>query len=231
MVDLFLGIFSLEDLVATIRGCNEDKSLHEVVFNALSEVLVQRLKSETVNEAIKTKICQDFPKLIDLGSVQVLYNTLETLTILLAQPATLKEETFDAFREVINRCYREILIYRKSDHFMKLMDRFVRALVAPVRKGDTEENQNNAWLKEVVNEYCGMFLDQAVTIGGLANLLFEKLLQLPVAALLDWNPFARILLVGLLLGEGQKREQRWVVELGLTFDELLNCCLRLIFQD
>uniref|UniRef100_A0A8D8F103 Probable methyltransferase TARBP1 n=1 Tax=Culex pipiens TaxID=7175 RepID=A0A8D8F103_CULPI len=206
MVDLFLGTFSLEDLVATIRGCNEDKSLHEVVFNALSDVLVQRLKSETVNEAIKTKICQDFPKLIDLGSVQVLYNTLETLVILLAQPTTLKEESLDAFREVINRCYREILIYRKSDHFMKLMARFVRALVAPVKEGDND--QNNAWLKEVVNEYCGMFLYQAVTIGGLANLLFEKLLQLPVAALLDWNPFARFLLVGLLLGEGQKREQR-----------------------
>ncbi|XP_053684870.1 uncharacterized protein LOC128734614 [Sabethes cyaneus] len=211
MVDLFLGTFSMDELINTVQTGNCDKSFYGSTFTALSDVYLARLKPEPNIGEIKQRIACDSVKLVDLGDVQVLVNTLEVLTFVLANNLVdlTDESKFEWLADVVNRCYKEILVYRKSDHFIKLNRLFVSLLLAPSNiENTTELDGVNQWSKEIVSEYVQMFLDQAVVISGLANILFEKLLLVNIEILLDWSAFGKILLAGLLFGEGQKREQR-----------------------
>ncbi|XP_058834020.1 uncharacterized protein LOC131691534 [Topomyia yanbarensis] len=211
MVDLFVGAFSLHELFNAIHSDNSDKSLYSCVFSALSEIFLQRLKFVSSNDTVEQKIIMDYAKLIDLGDVSVLSNAMEiTGFIMTKNLSDLNDDTkFDSLSEVVNRCYKEVLIYRKSDQFMKLNNMFIAMLLAPwAGEERTESVGHSRWLKEVVSEYFQVFLEQAVVIAGLANILFEKLLLLPIETVLDWSIFGKILMTGLLFGDGQKREQR-----------------------
>ncbi|XP_055536831.1 uncharacterized protein LOC129725263 isoform X2 [Wyeomyia smithii] len=210
MVDLFLGAFSIDELINTIQTGNCDKNLYGSMFAALSDVYLGRLKAEPNVGTIMQRIISDCAKLVDLGEVQVLINTLEVLTFALVTNllCLTDESKFEWIADVVNRCYKEILIYRKSDHFMKLNRLFVAMLLAPASAVDMPEDGVNQWMKEIVTEYFQMFLAQAAVISGLANILFEKLLLINIGALLDWSAFGKILMAGLLFGDGQKREQR-----------------------
>ncbi|XP_065089966.1 probable methyltransferase TARBP1 [Ochlerotatus camptorhynchus] len=210
MVDQFFTTFMLDELVKTIQLRNSDKSLYGSVFAALSDVFLFRLKSDSDNGAVKKQIILDYSKLIDVGDVHVLFNTLEILSFIFGKKVQdLNDDSdFHTLSLIVNRCYKEILIYRKSDHFLKVMNKFIATLLAPWSGEANSSDESNRWLKEVVTDYFTAFLEQAVVIGGLANMLFEKMLLLPIETLLDWNAFGKLLLSGLLFGDGQKREQR-----------------------
>ncbi|XP_058462631.1 uncharacterized protein LOC131437366 [Malaya genurostris] len=211
MVDLFLGAFSLDELINSVQIGNCDKSYYGLIFPALSDIFLQRLKIGSSKSVAQEKIINDYRKWIDLGDLHVLSNTMEITEFILEKHLLdLNDETkFDGLSEVVDRCYREILIYRKSDQFMKLNRMFIGMLLAPWASEDQTENLDHTrWLKGVVSDYFQVFLEQAGVITGLANILFKKLLMLPIETVLDWTMFGKILLIGLLFGDGQKREQR-----------------------
>lgn len=228
MVDLFFANFTLEELIKTIQMRNSDKSLYGAVFATLSDIFLFYLQCKDGDVSIKNQIIEDYSKLIDIGDVHVLFNTLEIVSLIFTnQMKHLNDDSeFDGLSLVVSRCYKEILIYRKSDHFMKLMNKFVATVLAPCSvEADLAEEGCQRWLKDVVTDYFLMFLEQATVIGGLANVLFKKLLLLPIETLLDWNAFGKLLLTGLLFGDGQKREQRIEDEACIAskyFDTLLH---------
>ncbi|XP_050073448.1 uncharacterized protein LOC126561381 [Anopheles maculipalpis] len=147
--------------------------------------------------------CSKLISLLDVGNIHVLTTVIE---ILYTDTA---DDCYDAGRfTVVDRCYKEILNYRKSDHFMKLMEKFIAMLLQPYRRMTAERDLDSVEIEPRVTEYVSMFLDQAKTIYGLANIVFDTLFQVPVAILLNWGSFGKLLLQGMIFGDVPKRDQK-----------------------
>ncbi|XP_053674346.1 probable methyltransferase TARBP1 [Anopheles nili] len=144
--------------------------------------------------------------LLDVGNVDVLTLVIEILH-------TDKTLLSDEYRmKVADRCYEEILSYRKSDHFMKLIKSFIEMLLQPYIRMAESVDRESATIHGRVSEYVAMFLEQASTIYGLANIVFETVFQLPVEIILNWGSFGKVLLQGMIFGDVQKRDQKYVLE-------------------
>ncbi|XP_052894702.1 uncharacterized protein LOC128302029 [Anopheles moucheti] len=109
---------------------------------------------------------------------------------------------------VVDRCYKEILVYRKSDHFMKLMQNFIVMLLKPYIPAKDMAEQDAVEIHPRVTEYLSMLLDQANTINGLANVVFEVMFKILPATLLNWGAFGKLLLQGMTFGDVPKRDQK-----------------------
>ncbi|XP_055628076.1 uncharacterized protein LOC129769687 [Toxorhynchites rutilus septentrionalis] len=210
-VKRFLDVFSLDNSFQRGLAVGSDLSHRVDSYTVLGEIYLQMLKWEAFDTLTNDRIFLDFSKLIELGGVHVLFKAIEAITFLLenklVNPYTTVEST--SVSGVINRCYKDILmVHRRTEHFMKLVKNFVHMLFAPMKSYNSQNEDQNRWLKEAVSEYVKMIMEQATAIAGLANILFEKVLTLPVELLLDWNSFGKLLLSGFILGDGQKREQR-----------------------
>ncbi|XP_053665227.1 uncharacterized protein LOC128714379 [Anopheles marshallii] len=109
----------------------------------------------------------------------------------------------------VDRCYKEILIYRKSDHFMKLMENFIVMLLKPYIPANSHVVHRNAVeIHPRVTEYLGMLLEQANTINGLANVVFVVMFKILPETLLNWGAFGKLLLQGMTFGDVPKRDQK-----------------------
>ncbi|KFB52925.1 AGAP005789-PA-like protein [Anopheles sinensis] len=172
---------------------------------------------------------EDLLKLIgflDVGNIDVLMNVLEMLhsqcNIQMLHAQSFKEARF----VVIDRCYKEILNYRKSDHFMKLIKKFIAALLRPYTRLNevAEMDPYELQIDPKETAYIEMFLEQASTIYGLANIVFENVFQLPIPIILNWSAFGKLLLQGIILGDVQKRDQKIENEVidHCAFEVLLN---------
>ncbi|XP_058121309.1 probable methyltransferase TARBP1 isoform X2 [Anopheles coustani] len=139
--------------------------------------------------------------LLDVGNIDVLMNVLEILH---------SQSHHKARLVVVNRCYKEILNYRKSDHFMKLIKKFIAMLLIPyTRLNDVAEiDPYDVQIDPKETAYIELFLEQASTIYGLANIVFENIFQLPIPIILNWSAFGKLLLQGITLGDVQKRDQK-----------------------
>ncbi|XP_055613532.1 uncharacterized protein LOC129759977 [Uranotaenia lowii] len=206
----FFETFSLDQLINSIQSQKIAKTYLEEIFLSLSEIYHDRLfRKKTYLFGTDYNIIQaNYDKLIDRGDHRVLLNTIR-ITAHLAKMQDSDDEV-DRLKKITDRCYKEIMVYRKSEHFPSLMSTFIEALFAPYANSTYDPDCNSTeWLGQVVNDYCQLILDQAVAIPDMAVALFSNMLQLPSCELLlEWATFGKILLAGLLFGEGQKKEQR-----------------------
>uniref|UniRef100_A0A182PW31 tRNA/rRNA methyltransferase SpoU type domain-containing protein n=1 Tax=Anopheles epiroticus TaxID=199890 RepID=A0A182PW31_9DIPT len=158
-------------------------------------------------------------ELLDVGNIDVLTLVIEILHV---EHAQLLEEAYEEPMrsgrvDVLRRCYEEILIYRNSDHFMRLMGKFFRMIFRPyAQKAEYMDDIYDVYVSFPATEYVKIFLEHAVTISGLANVVYENLLQLPVIILIDQyfemrptHTFDKVLLMGMLFGEAQKPDQKY----------------------
>ncbi|XP_050094345.1 uncharacterized protein LOC126577025 [Anopheles aquasalis] len=163
-------------------------------------------KHETIaNYIMKYEINDDWSRLIsllDVGNVKVLTLVIKILAIIGHN---------DNRFAIVDRCYKEILNYRKADHFMPLLKLFIEMLLKPYTgpsASNQQEDVDSIRIAYEVTNYINQFLEQANTIYGLANILFQHMLQIPIPIILNWVPFSKFLLQGMIFGDAQKRDQR-----------------------
>ncbi|XP_052873770.1 uncharacterized protein LOC128279088 [Anopheles cruzii] len=206
------------------RHVSTGPSLEEV-YVMISEIYLQHAK--IVNHPILVSEDDD-PKLVSLlevGNHKVLSNVISILYYCPQLPFDDYDvPTFD----IIRRCYKEILNYRKSDHFMSLLKSFIEMLFKPYQRNKMywiDEYDVDCLITCDVAEYINKFLEQASTISGLANIVFENLLHSHIGILLQYTPFGKLLLRGMIFGDVQKREQR------IENEALEHCGMKIDFLD
>uniref|UniRef100_A0A182MMT1 tRNA/rRNA methyltransferase SpoU type domain-containing protein n=1 Tax=Anopheles culicifacies TaxID=139723 RepID=A0A182MMT1_9DIPT len=223
LAETFFHSMSLKTLKDSFRRhqTTEPPSIDDV-YGMITEIYLCHCQSGRPERSLKTFASEeDWSKLIgllDVGNIHVLTLVIEILHTETPGP---EGDCYDAGRlAVVDRCYKEILNYRKSDHFMKLMEKFIEMLLMPYTRVMDTVDQDAVEIHPRVTEYIGMFLDQANTIYGLANIVFETLFQIPVAIILNWTSFGKLLLQGMIFGEIPKRDQKLECEVvdhcGLT---------------
>uniref|UniRef100_A0A182Q8K1 tRNA/rRNA methyltransferase SpoU type domain-containing protein n=1 Tax=Anopheles farauti TaxID=69004 RepID=A0A182Q8K1_9DIPT len=160
--------------------------------------------------------------LLDVGNVDVLQTVMEILHTDNGET----DESYDADRfVVVDRCYKEVLNYRKSDHFMPLMKKFVEMLLRPyTRLSQGIADLDCIEINQRVTEYVSLFLEQASNIYGLANIVFECVFRIPVPIILNWSSFGKLLLQGMIFGDVPKREQK------IECDVVDHCYMNIAFK-
>ncbi|XP_035907885.1 uncharacterized protein LOC118510334 [Anopheles stephensi] len=220
----FYDAVSLKDLKDSFqrRQTTEPPTIDEV-YGMITDIYLRHYQAREQRERT-TAAEDDWSKLIsllDVGNIHVLTTVIE----ILHTDTGSGEDGYDAGRfTVVDRCYREILNYRKSDHFMKLMEKFVEMLFKPYARMTDEADLDAVEIHPRVTEYVCMFLEQANTIYGLANIVFEALFQVPVAIALNWGSFGKLLLQGMIFGDVPKRDQK------LECDVIDRCGLNVPFK-
>uniref|UniRef100_A0A4Y0BDV6 SpoU_methylase domain-containing protein n=1 Tax=Anopheles funestus TaxID=62324 RepID=A0A4Y0BDV6_ANOFN len=208
LAEKFSHSVSLKALKDSFRRhqTTEPPSIDEV-YGMITEIYLSHSQSQKQSQGAFASE-EDWSKLIsllDVGNIHVLTLVLE---ILYTETGS-GEDAYDAGRlAVVDRCYKEILNYRKSDHFMKLMEKFLEMLMMPYIRVTDQTEQDTVEIHSRVTEYITMFLEQANTIYGLANIVFETIFQVPVAIILNWGSFGKLLLQGMIFGDVPKRDQK-----------------------
>uniref|UniRef100_A0A182N845 Fumarylacetoacetase n=1 Tax=Anopheles dirus TaxID=7168 RepID=A0A182N845_9DIPT len=220
--DRFFQCVSLKELKDSFR--RHQKAIDEI-YAKIAAIYRQHCVQNPAPPSFATE--DDWSKLIsllDVGNIEVLQTVMEILYTDIGEPS----ESYDTGRfVVVDRCYKEVLNYRKSDHFMTLMRKFVDTLLRPY----TSMTQANAadldcvTINPRVTEYVSLFLEQASNIYGLANIVFESVFRIPVPIILNWGSFGKLLLQGMIFGDVPKREQK------IECDVVDHCSLNIEFKE
>uniref|UniRef100_A0A182SG55 tRNA/rRNA methyltransferase SpoU type domain-containing protein n=1 Tax=Anopheles maculatus TaxID=74869 RepID=A0A182SG55_9DIPT len=225
LVRKFYYSVSLKDLKDGFRRhqTTEPPTIDEV-YGMIANIYLCHCSSKSRSERnfASDEDCSNLISLVDVGNLHVLSTVIE----ILYTDTGPWQDCYDAGRLcVVDRCYKEMLNYRKSDHFMKLMEKFIQMLFVPyVRLVVEVDDLDSVEIHTRVTEYVSMFLDQANTIYGLANIVFETLFQVHVPILLNWESFGKLLLQGMIFGDVPKRDQK------LEFDVVDRCELYVPFK-
>ncbi|XP_049541308.1 uncharacterized protein LOC125954772 isoform X1 [Anopheles darlingi] len=209
----FFALVSLPELQNTFqRHIDVEKSVGPVIdeiYAMIAEIYLvhANTKTEDIPPYIVPYVIDDdwsrLISLLDVGNVNVLTNVIEILAAIGHN---------DNRFEIVDRCYKEILNYRKADHFMPLLELFVKMLLKPYTGPSCpckqDEGVDSIRIAYEVTNYIHQFLEQANTIYGLANILFQHMLQIPIPIILNWVAFGKILLQGMIFGDVQRRDQR-----------------------
>ncbi|XP_001237715.3 uncharacterized protein LOC4576628 isoform X1 [Anopheles gambiae] len=207
----FFASVSLKELETSFgRYQSEQPPSIDQLYVMIAEIYLHcRQRSPKCSKMFTSEACwSKLINLLDVGNIHVLTVVID---ILQTDGEKIGSDWYDdqALLPVVDRCYSEILNYRKSDHFMRLMEKFVRMLFQPyvACRPETIESEEIT-IACFVTGYVGKLLEQASTIGGLANVVYESMYRLPVELLLDWLGFDKLLLQGIIFGEVPKREQK-----------------------
>uniref|UniRef100_A0AAG5DDC5 tRNA/rRNA methyltransferase SpoU type domain-containing protein n=1 Tax=Anopheles atroparvus TaxID=41427 RepID=A0AAG5DDC5_ANOAO len=219
----FFHSISLKELKDAFRRHQTTNPSIDRMYAMISEIYLCHCQglSASGERAFATE--ENWSKLIallDVGNIDVLINVLE----ILHSDSGTGEVSNDARLVVVDRSYKEILNYRKSDHFMKLIKQFILMLLRPYTKMSDEFDLDSVEIDPKVTGYIQMFLEQASTIYGLANIVFEHVFQIPIPILLNWNTLSKLLLQGMIFGDVQKRDQK------IENDVIDHCGLEISFK-
>ncbi|XP_035784804.1 uncharacterized protein LOC118462855 [Anopheles albimanus] len=208
----FFGLVSLPDLQKTFQRHLTAEAANgptiDEIYVMIAEIYLMHTeaKSEIIsNDIMAYEIDDDWSRLIsllDVGNVKVL-----SLVINILAAIGHNDNRF----AIVDRCYKEILNYRKADHFMPLLQLFVEMLLKPYTgfsASKQDEDLDSIQIPYEVTNYINQFLEQANTIHGLANILFQHMLQIPIPIILNWVAFGKFLLQGMIFGDAMKRDQR-----------------------
>ncbi|XP_058066157.1 uncharacterized protein LOC131215777 [Anopheles bellator] len=206
------------------RHVSTGPSIDEV-YVMISEIYLQHAKIVDHTILVSDDDSSKLISLLEVGNHKVLSHVISIVCYCLQLPL---DDGDDPILDVVRRCYKEILNYRKSDHFVWLLKSFIEMLLKPYQRNNIywiDIEDEDCPMATDVEEYINKFLEQARTIYGLANIVFENVLHSHVGILLKYKPFAKMLLGGMIFGDIQKREQR------IENEALEHCGMKIDFAD
>uniref|UniRef100_A0A336LZ75 CSON008651 protein n=1 Tax=Culicoides sonorensis TaxID=179676 RepID=A0A336LZ75_CULSO len=146
--------------------------------------------------------------LMDVGGSRILTSEMKTLKVLFNQHLTsdLPEdsEILNESFSIIERCYTEMMSYRRFDYFWDCLENFIEMILA---------SNHNLFEEMIVPQYYAKFMKMADVTQGIAYIILSKLFQLRVETIRRISSYKEILVWGLLFGEQFNRNKRTETEI------------------
>ncbi|XP_063699772.1 uncharacterized protein LOC134830279 [Culicoides brevitarsis] len=147
--------------------------------------------------------------LMDVGGSRILTTEMGTLKTLFKKHLTAnldpESDSFEQSLAIVERCYTEMMSYRRFEYFWECLECFVSMILSP--------NLFPSWISDVIVPYYSKLMKLADVTQGVAHIILSKLFKLDIDIFRKLENYQEILIWGLLFGEQYNRNKRTETEI------------------